>query len=96
MKPIDPSPTPWDFSTWGFYCDTCEKFFDLPEKGKVLTYDDNTCSYLHDCGNPARFIGYDHSKTLRDGEPCNHSGCLSHVGHPCEGCGRIAGQYPEK
>lgn len=28
---------------------------------------------------------------LRDGEPCGHRGCLSHVSHPCEGCGRIAG-----
>ena len=29
---------------------------------------------------------------LRPGEPCNHPGCLSHVSHPCEGCGRIAGR----
>lgn len=29
---------------------------------------------------------------LRDGEPCGHPGCLSHVSHPCEGCGRVAGQ----
>lgn len=28
---------------------------------------------------------------LRDGEPCGHIGCLNHVTHPCEGCGRIAG-----
>jgi hypothetical protein len=28
---------------------------------------------------------------LRDGEPCGHRGCLSHVSRPCEGCGRIAG-----
>jgi len=30
----------------------------------------------------------------KDGEPCKHSGCLSHVSHPCEECGRIAGHYP--
>ena len=30
-------------------------------------------------------------KSLRDGEPCDHPGCLQHVSHPCEGCGRIAG-----
>lgn len=30
----------------------------------------------------------------RPDEPCGHRGCLSHVTHPCEGCGRIAGQYP--
>lgn len=28
---------------------------------------------------------------LRDREPCDHPGCLSHVTHPCEGCGRVAG-----
>lgn len=28
---------------------------------------------------------------LSKDEPCNHRGCLSHVTHPCEGCGRIAG-----
>jgi hypothetical protein len=28
----------------------------------------------------------------RIGEPCAHPGCLSHVTHPCEGCGRIGGQ----
>ena len=28
---------------------------------------------------------------LHDGVPCGHRGCLSHVSHPCEGCGRIAG-----
>jgi len=30
---------------------------------------------------------------LRPDEPCDHRGCLHHVTHPCEGCGRIAGQY---
>lgn len=28
---------------------------------------------------------------MRDGEPCSHRGCLNHITHPCEGCGRIAG-----
>jgi len=27
-------------------------------------------------------------------QPCRHLGCLSHITHPCEGCGRIGGQYP--
>lgn len=31
----------------------------------------------------------------KDGEPCDHTGCLHHITHPCEGCGRIAGYYPE-
>ena len=30
-------------------------------------------------------------KVLKDGEPCSHRGCLNHVTHPCEVCGRIAG-----
>jgi hypothetical protein len=25
-------------------------------------------------------------------QPCNHKGCLSHISHPCEGCGRIGGE----
>lgn len=28
----------------------------------------------------------------RDGEPCSHPGCLNHVTHPCEGCGRVGGR----
>lgn len=30
---------------------------------------------------------------LRDGEPCSHRGCLNHISHPCEGCGRVAGRW---
>lgn len=30
--------------------------------------------------------------SFKDGEPCDHPGCLSHVTHPCEGCGRTAGR----
>jgi len=29
---------------------------------------------------------------LKDGEPCSHPGCLMHISHPCEVCGRIAGK----
>jgi hypothetical protein len=24
-------------------------------------------------------------------KPCEHPGCLNHIFHPCEGCGRIGG-----
>jgi hypothetical protein len=24
-------------------------------------------------------------------QPCEHRGCLSHISHSCEGCGRIGG-----
>lgn len=27
---------------------------------------------------------------MRQGQPCNHPGCVAHVSHPCEGCGRYA------
>jgi hypothetical protein len=30
-----------------------------------------------------------------EGIPCSHSGCLFHITHPCEGCGRVAGRIPE-
>lgn len=30
-----------------------------------------------------------------DGKPCSHPGCLNHVTHPCEGCGRIGGMDME-
>lgn len=33
---------------------------------------------------------------LKDGVPCRHPGCLNHVSHPREGCGRIAGKSPAK
>ena len=33
-------------------------------------------------------------RRYRYGEPFEHPGCLNHVSHPCEGCGRIAGKTP--
>jgi hypothetical protein len=30
-------------------------------------------------------------ESLPDGEPCDHPGCLSHISHPCEVCGRVGG-----
>jgi GGDEF domain-containing protein len=29
---------------------------------------------------------------LKDGESCGHPGCLNHITHPCEQCGRIGGK----
>lgn len=34
------------------------------------------------------------SEPLKDGEPCEHPGCLNHLSHPCEGCGRVGGRTP--
>jgi hypothetical protein len=30
----------------------------------------------------------------KDGIPCGHLGCVNHVTHPCEECGRIGGENP--
>lgn len=35
------------------------------------------------------------AKPLPDGVPCDHRGCLHHITHPCEGCGRIGGRSAE-
>ena len=32
----------------------------------------------------------------KNGEPCKHRGCLNHITHPCEGCGRVGGITPPK
>lgn len=61
MKPIDPSPTPWDHSTWGFYCDYCERFFDIL-KESIVIYRKRKIEATHTCGNSYRYISYDHSK----------------------------------
>ena len=29
---------------------------------------------------------------FKDNGPCSHKGCLHHITHPCEGCGRIGGK----
>lgn len=51
--------------------------------------------------NSPVFIGMDFGKedhtteivmVYQDGVACNHPGCLNHVSHPCEGCGRVSGK----
>ena len=37
-------------------------------------------------------ISYEATPVPPDGVACIHPGCLSHVSHPCESCGRIAGK----
>ena len=32
------------------------------------------------------------NNALKPGQLCSHSGCLHHVTHPCEVCGRIGGE----
>jgi hypothetical protein len=57
-KPDNPSPTPWDFSTWGFYCDSCERFFESNDLKPVLL-EGGYISYEHKvCDGPARYIAY--------------------------------------
>lgn len=57
--------------------------------------------YGHKCNQECQYC--EHTKpsagaagSLADGHSCGHPGCLQHVSHPCEGCGRIAGQSDEK
>lgn len=47
-----------DFSTWGFYCDSCKVFFDIQIDGAVHSSVDGI-SYSHKCGSGARYISYD-------------------------------------
>lgn len=35
---------------------------------------------------------WDSDIAYKSGEPCNHKGCLNHITHPCEGCGRVGGE----
>ena len=98
MKPIDPSPTPWDHSTWGFYCDTCDVFFDLMNDGKVIVADDCTTTYEHKpCGQQARYIGYDHYAVRPNGcgqagrderllQAVQDSSIIYYGPHPCDLC----------
>lgn len=63
--PPDPSPTPWNFNTWGFFCDRCMHFFDLVENGRVTTFEkdgEGYAVYWHKCGQQARYIGYERTK----------------------------------
>jgi len=68
-RPTDPSPTPWNFNTWGFFCDHCMMFFDLVRDGRVETQEGNTCTRYHKCGAEARYIGYDHSVEYDPAKP---------------------------
>jgi hypothetical protein len=63
--PPDPSPTPWDFNTWGHFCERCMRFFDLLEDGKVTTFQKDGEGYgvaWHKCGQQSRYITYDREK----------------------------------
>jgi hypothetical protein len=50
--------------------------------------DGTTVSYDWDC---KVHFGHRWCGGLEDGVPCSHPGCLAHVSHPCEGCGRVGG-----
>lgn len=51
-----------------------------------------TCGGDHSCwrcgGSEVFFV----AGVAQAGKPCRHPGCLAHVTHPCEVCGRVAGQ----
>lgn len=48
---------------------------------------DNWSNFVYEQEQRSEWI-----KNLPDGVPCDHIGCLSHVTHPCDGCGRIGGK----
>lgn len=43
---------------------------------------------------PGSEVVWPFRRALVDGVPCGHAGCLSHLSHPCEGCGRFGGRRP--
>jgi hypothetical protein len=88
VGPKDPSPTPHDHSTWGFYCDACKKFFDLVRDGKVVTHEGNTCTRYHSCGAEARYIGYAAEAVAPEPKPKigDNRRSAPHLG-PCGICG---------
>jgi hypothetical protein len=67
-----------------FYPDDPEDLAYLKQLAKDTRGDENRWPELNlrIHGRPA----------LRDGEPCSHPGCLKHLTHPCEGCGRVGGR----
>lgn len=56
--------------------------------GSVRKFADFANGYWMDCPN-CNGTG---RESLPDGVPCRHAGCLSHISHPCEGCGRVGGK----
>lgn len=62
----------------------------LPEIGEPDTDVEMTTAEL---GRVGKIFGAGR-RALPDGVPCGHAGCLSHLSHPCEGCGRIGGRRP--
>lgn len=63
---------------------------DLSRSGKAQDGDN-----IPEIRLKARSMGIT-TMALPDGVPCSHAGCLSHLSHPCEGCGRIGGVRSEK
>ena len=62
---------------------------DKPEEDTL----DNVIRLFEDQGHWNRKHMH-HPKThavIYEGEPCGHPGCLNHITHPCEGCGRKGG-----
>lgn len=67
-----------DFEVVTAQCTECKKIKRLSfSTGKNLRQ-----TYCIRCGFAVIW------KKIKDGEPCGHPGCCSHVSHPCERCGR--------
>ena len=69
------------------------KTFQHEETGTITTCEDKPSErwYEVSLSDDAVLRYVVDGDVLRDGEPCSHPGCLQHVSHPCDGCGRIGG-----
>ena len=82
------------FFTSMIFCSAPEAIISSPISSD---FDDAGAGYW------THFILIDFNSIIRDaisdcdympGMPCRHRGCLRHVSHPCEGCGRVNGEGP--
>ena len=61
-------------------------------KSSIMNINDNFDNTPQRCS--AYFNGYCALSKVKYeyGQPCEHKGCLNHISHPCEVCGRIGGK----
>lgn len=70
---------------------------EAAEKAIEVLYnmsDEQLLQELETCDSNITYAKYPElfiDKIIPDGVPCYHKGCLNHITHPCEGCGRIGG-----
>ena len=68
-----------------------EKLFGKEDIDQTMTLEKFKESRSRDDVPIEDYILKERYETEKD-KPCNHPGCMHHVTHPCEGCGRIWGR----